>query len=102
SRLMYINIGLIALVRIILIFPLPGLSHIKGLTQFWGKEAFARQLHEAVRGEPLIMDNGFQDISNYNFVNQTVNGFSYNARTYRKTQYDYWPIEDSLRNHAAY
>jgi len=78
------------------------LSNIKGLKQFWGKVAFAKQLHEAIGDEKLIMDNGFQDISNYNFVNQTVSGFSYNTRTYRKTQYDYWPIEDSLRNQPAY
>jgi len=102
KRLLYANIGLIALIRIILIFPLPGLSHIKGLKQFWGKVTFAKQLHEVVGNERLIMDNGFQDISNYNFVNQTVSGFSYNTRTYRKTQYDYWPIEDSLRNQPAY
>ena len=102
NRLMYINIGLIILVRVVLIFPLPGLSSIKGLKQFWGKTAFAKQVHAAVGDEKLIMDNGFQEISNYNFVNQTVNGFSYNARTYRKTQYDYWPIEDSLRNGPAY
>ncbi|MGK6351237.1 ArnT family glycosyltransferase [Parapedobacter sp. DT-150] len=102
TKLLYVNIGFIIFIRIILIFPLPGLSQLKGLRQFWGKTAFARQLHEAVGDERLIMDNGFQDISNYNFVNNTVEGFSYNTRNYRKTQYDYWPIEDSLRNHGAY
>src|SRR5690606_22232564 len=30
--------------------------------------------------------------------NQTITAFSYNSRSYRKTQYDYWPIEDSVRN----
>ncbi len=102
KRLLYINIGLIVLIRVILIFPVPGLSKIKGLKQFWGKERFAKQIHDAIGDERLIMDNGFQDISNYNFVNQTVKGFSYNTRNYRKTQYDYWPIEDSLRNRSAY
>ncbi|WP_353196948.1 glycosyltransferase family 39 protein [Parapedobacter defluvii] len=102
KRLFYANIALIVLTRVILIFPVPGLSKIKGLKQFWGKETFAKQIHGAIGDERLIMDNGFQDISNYNFVNQTLKGFSYNARTYRKTQYDYWPIEDSLRNQPAY
>jgi len=102
KRLLYANIGLIVLIRIILIFPVPGLSRIKGLKQFWGKETFAKQLHDVIGDERLIMDNGFQEISNYNFVNQTVKGFAYNTRYYRKTQYDYWPIEDSLRNQQAY
>ncbi len=101
-RLFYANIALIALIRVVLIFPVPGLSQIKGLRQFWGKEKFAEQVHGAVGDGWLIMDNGFQDISNYNFTNNTTKGFSYNTRDYRKTQYDYWPIEDSLRNQGAY
>lgn len=101
-RLFYANMALIALIRVVLIFPIPGLSQIKGLRQFWGKEQFAKQIHDAVGDGWLIMDNGFQDISNYNFTNNTTRGFSYNTRDYRKTQYDYWPIEDSLRNQGAY
>src|SRR5690606_20776246 len=73
-----------------------------GLQQFWGKNEMAKQLHAAAGGEFVIMDNGFQDISNYNFVNNTTKGFSYNTRNYRKTQYDYWPIEERVRNHRAY
>jgi len=102
KRLLYANIGLIALIRIVLVFPLPGLEKLKGLRQFWGKTQFAEQLHQVIGNERLIMDNGFQDISNYNFTNNTTRGFSYNTRNYRKTQYDYWPIEDSLRNQSAY
>jgi len=102
NRLLYANIALILVVRIVLILPASGLSQLKGLRQFWGKTDFAQQIHEAIGEERLIMDNGFQDISNYNFVTQSVKGFSYNARTYRKTQYDYWPIEDSLRHKPAY
>ncbi|SEL06363.1 ArnT family glycosyltransferase [Parapedobacter koreensis] len=102
TRLLYANIALIFLARVLLVYPLPGLSKIKGLKQFWGKEQFARQLHAIATDEPLIMDNGFQDISYYNFTNNTTKGFSYNTRHYRKTQYDYWPIEDSIRNHGAY
>ncbi|SKB88850.1 Dolichyl-phosphate-mannose-protein mannosyltransferase [Parapedobacter luteus] len=101
-RLSYANIALILLVRVLLIVPVPALSTIKGLKQFWGKEQFAEQLHRIVGDDRLIMDNGFQDISYYNFMNNTVKGLSYNTRHYRKTQYDYWPIEDSTRNRGAY
>ncbi|MFC3196968.1 ArnT family glycosyltransferase [Parapedobacter deserti] len=101
-KLCYANIVLILLVRVVLIFPLSDLSRIKGLKQFWGKEQFAEQIHQVIGDEWLIMDNGFQDASNYNFVNNTIKGFAYNTRDYRKTQYDYWPIEDSLRNRNAY
>src|SRR5690606_13454669 len=62
----------------------------------------AKRIHAKAGENYVIMDNGFQDISNYNFVNNTTKGFSYNARNYRKTQYDFWPIEDSLRSHKAY
>lgn len=103
TRLLYVNIALIVLVRLLLILPpIPALAKIKGLRQFWGKRAFAEQLHTAANGHWLIMDNGFQDISNYNFTNNTLRGFAYNTRDYRKTQYDYWPLEDSLRNRGAY
>src|SRR5690606_41170157 len=42
------------------------------------------------------------DVCSSDLVTGSVKGFSYNARTYRKTQYDYWPIEDSLRHNPAY
>lgn len=101
-RLLYANIILIIAIRIVLIFPLPALTEIRGLQQFWGKNEMAKRLHDVAGNGFVIMDNGFQDISNYNFVNNTTNGFSYNTRDYRKTQYDYWPIEERVRNHRAY
>lgn len=101
-RLLYANILLIAVIRVVLIFPIPVLTEIRGLQQFWGKNDMAKRIHAKAGGNYVIMDNGFQDISNYNFVNNTTKGFSYNTRDYRKTQYDFWPIEDSVRNHRAY
>lgn len=101
-RLLYANILLIIAIRVVLIVPIPTLTKIRGLQQFWGKNEMAKKLHEAAGGEFVIMDNGFQDVSNYNFVNNTTNGFSYNTRNYRKTQYDYWPIEERVRNQRAY
>ncbi|WP_257656631.1 glycosyltransferase family 39 protein [Parapedobacter lycopersici] len=101
-RLLYANIALIIVIRIVLIFPIPALTKIRGLQQFWGKNDMAKRIHAKAGENYVIMDNGFQDISNYNFVNNTTKGFSYNTRNYRKTQYDFWPIEDSLRNHKAY
>lgn len=101
-RLLYANILLIVAIRVVLIFPVPALTEIRGLQQFWGKNDMARKIQAKAGNEFVIMDNGFQDISNYNFVTNTTNGFSYNTRHYRKTQYDYWPIEDSVRHHRAY
>ncbi len=96
--LLYITAGLIIAMRLLLIVPIPAIQQMPGINTFWGQKELAQKLHQYAGDKPLIFDNGFQDASSYNFYTGTTTAFSYNTRAYRKTQYDYWPIEDSVRN----
>src|SRR5690606_8530574 len=49
-----------------------------------------------------LFENGFQKPSSYNFYNNRLDGFAYDSRDYRKTQYNYSPIEDSIRHKDVY
>ncbi|WP_140936825.1 ArnT family glycosyltransferase [Sphingobacterium lumbrici] len=100
--LLYSTIALIMVIRLALIIPVPALQKIQSVNAYWGHADLASQLKEKAKGRYLIFDNGFQDASSYNFYTNTTTALSYNPRTYRKTQYDYWPIEDSLRNKNVY
>src|SRR5690606_25777054 len=91
--LLYGTAGVLMIVRLLLIIPVAAVQQLPGIKSFWGHEDLAEQLHTYADGRYLIFDNGFQDPSSYNFYNQTLTAFSYNNRSYRKTQYDYWPIE---------
>jgi hypothetical protein len=44
------------------------------------------------------MTEGFQNPSKYDYYNNTLKGFDYDARDYRSTQFDIWPLEDSIQH----
>ncbi len=96
--LLYTTAGLVMIVRLLLILPIPVVQQLPGVKSFWGHRDLAQQLHRYAGDKYIVFDNGFQDPSSYNFYNKTLKAFSYNNRSYRKTQYDYWPIEDSVRH----
>lgn len=50
----------------------------------------------------VIMDEGFENPSKYDYYNNTTTGFAYDSRYYRSTQFDLWPIEDSLQHKRCY
>jgi len=54
-------------------------------------------------GDNYIMFNeGFQNPAKYDYYNNTLKGFAYDSRYYRSTQFDIWPIEDSLQHKRVY
>lgn len=94
------NIGLILLLHVILIVPiLKDNSYVK--PYFYEKD-WAKAISEKAKDNYVVFSSGFQDASIYNFYNRTVKGFNYDTRAYRKTQFEGWPIEDSLRNKKVY
>jgi hypothetical protein len=97
--LVSVNLALIVLARVLLMAA-PGdlLKKIKLVATFNDQERWANQLEAAAQGRPVIFAEGFQAPSVYNYFNRTTQGFGYDSYGYRKTQFDLWPIEDSLRN----
>ena len=102
KKLAIANIILILLARFILIVPIPRIKDLKAVDYYRGNEKWANQIHAKARDEFVIFQDGFQDASMYDYYNRTIRGLAYDSRYYRKTQFDIWPLEDSLRNKKAY
>lgn len=100
--LLYITAGLMICVRLAVIIPIPALQNIKFVNAYWGHEELAHNIAQYAADRPVLFENGFQKPSSYNFYNNRLDGFAYDSRDYRKTQYDYWPIEDSIRHKDVY
>jgi len=100
--LAFANVGAIVLVRCAFMFPIPGLKDVSIISSFLSSEAWATQVREKAGDKNVIIQGGFQEASLYNFYNNTTKAFAYDTRYYRKTQFDIWPLEDSIRNKPAY
>jgi hypothetical protein len=101
-RLAIINIGLIIFVRLLLISGLPVLKQMHALRIFYDFKDWAKIIHNKAGDNYVMFNEGFQNPSKYNFYNNTLKGFDYDPRYYRRTQYEFWPIEDSLQHKRAY
>jgi hypothetical protein len=95
--LFVVNIFLILLARIIIMGAIPPLNQIKFVAGFQNYDVWASQIDSVAKGKPVLFQDGFQDVSHYNFYTQTTKGVAYNSIHYRQTQYDLWPLEDSIQ-----
>lgn len=101
-KLAIANILLIVIARVVLLVPIPFLKDLKPLRGYFGTEEWAKQVHRQAGNHYVVFNQGFQEPSNYNFYNRTVKSLGYTSRYYRRNQFDYWPVEDSLRNKDVY
>jgi len=90
----YINIAIILCVRFALIAGIP----IGRLQSQFGFKQWAYAVKQKAGDNYVIFNEGFQNPSKYDFYNNTLKGFSYDSRYYRGTQFDIWPMEDSIQN----
>lgn len=93
-----VNAGLIVLARLVLIAAPEPLQKIKFVASYYGYPSWAKAIEEAAEGNAVIFQDGFQAPAYYNYYNNSLKGFGYNSYGYRKTQFDIWPLEDSLQH----
>lgn len=96
------NVILIMAFRIGMIFDLPVVTQIGQIKSYYGFKDWAHQVKQRAGDAYVIMDNGFQNPSKYNYYTNTLKGFSYDSRYYRLTQFDIWPIEEKMQHQRAY
>lgn len=101
-RLAIVNIVLILFIRAALIGQLPVIKKVVALQTYFGFREWAKQVHEKAGDAWLVMDDGFQNPSKYDFYNRTLKGFAYDSRFYGRTMFDIWPMEDSLQHKRIY
>ena len=102
TRLAIVNIGFILLLRISIITGSPLIRKIGQIKSLYGFRSWAGTIKQKVGDNYLLMDYGFQNPSKYNFYTKTIRGFDYDTKYYHLTQFDIWPIEDSLQGKRAY
>ena len=97
-----INISLILIVRIIIIGGF-GFARTYGhLKSYYGFKEWATVIKQKVGNNYVVMNEGFQNPSKYDYYTNSFKCFAYDARYYRRTQFDIWPIEDSIQRKRVY
>jgi hypothetical protein len=98
TKLAIVNISLIVIARLVLLFPIPLLQKNPFIASYFGTENWANDIKKVAGDHPVIFVDSFQWPSKYNFYTNSTKGYAYDSRTYRKNQYDIWPLEDSLKD----
>ena len=102
NTLAIVNIAIILLLRFALVAQLPVLSKYGHLRSYFGNKKWIGQLKNKVGNAYVIFPGNFQDPARYCFYTHSLRGFAYDTRYYRRTQYDIWPIEDSLQHQRTF
>src|SRR6187402_1904124 len=97
-----INVSLIIIVRVSIMFGFPFVSRVGQLKSYYGFKAWAKDVKSKAGDAYVIMSDGFQDPSKYNYYTNSLKAYSYDSRYYRHTQYDIWPIEERLQHQRVY
>jgi hypothetical protein len=101
-KLALANAGLIIAFRLALIMSVPAVTGLKVLEGYYKNDIWAKQIQQHVGNAYVVMPVGFQSPSKYNYYTHTLKGFAYDEAQYRRTQYDIWPIEDSMQHKRVY
>jgi len=93
-----INVSIIIIVRIIVIAGF-GFSRTYGhLKSYYGFKEWTQMVKQKAGDNYVVMAEGFQNPSKYNYYTNSLKCFAYDSRYYRATQYDIWPMEDSIQH----
>ena len=93
-----VNVVFIVVVRVSIITASPLIRKIGQVKSLYGFKEWAQTIKQKVGDNYLVMNDGFQNTSKYDFYTNSTQGFAYDTRYYRLTQFDIWPIEDSLQH----
>ncbi len=97
-----INLSVIVLVRIIVITGF-GFARTYGhLKSYYGFKEWAKVIRQHAGNNYVVMNDGFQDPAKYNYYNNSLKCFSFDDKTYRRTQFEIWPMEDGMQHQKVY
>jgi hypothetical protein len=101
-KLAIASFSLIIAVRLLLVMPPPFIKNIEAVQSYYYYHDWAKTVKQKVGNNWLVMNDGFQVPSKYCYYNNTFKCFSYDSRYYRLTQFEIWPMEDSIQGKRAY
>ncbi|WP_299289529.1 glycosyltransferase family 39 protein, partial [uncultured Mucilaginibacter sp.] len=100
--LLYINLLLLLLMRLGLMVKNPISMKIGVVKSYFGNPQWTEAIRKKVGNAYVIFPDNFQNPSWYSYYTNSLQGFSYDSRFYRRTQFDIWPLEDSLQQKRVY
>ncbi|MEO6977355.1 MAG: hypothetical protein ABI113_03220, partial [Mucilaginibacter sp.] len=97
-----VNVSIIIIVRIIIIAGF-GFARTYGhLKSYYGFKEWTQMVKQKAGDNYVVVADGFQNPSKYNYYTNSLKCFAYDTRYYRATQYDIWPMEDSLQGKRVF
>jgi hypothetical protein len=97
-----INFSIILVVRVIIIGGF-GFARTYGhLKSYYGFKEWALQVKQKAGDAYVVMSEGFQNPAKYNYYTNSLKCFAYDTRYYRRTQFEIWPMEDSIQRKRVY
>ncbi len=100
--LLYVNILLLLLMRFGLMVKNPISMKVGVIKSYFGNPEWAATIKQKAGNAYVIFPDNFQNPSWYSYYTNSSKGFSYDSRFYRRTQFDIWPLEDSLQQKRVY
>lgn len=97
-----INLVLIVSLRLCVMFEAPFITHIGQIKSYYGMREWTRMIKKKIGDNYLVIADGFQDPSKYNYYTNSIKAFSYDSHFYRHTEFDMWPIEEKMQGHRVF
>lgn len=94
-RLLPYSIALVLLVRIYMILDIPALKFMPK-DEFHQNREWAAAIKKKANGLPVVFTNSYQRASKYWFYAGDTS-FSLNTHRYRRSNYNFWPMEEQLQ-----
>lgn len=96
------NIVIIVLIRLLVIAQPPIIQQVQAIKKFFHYKDWAHIIKQKAGNSWVVMNDGFQLPAKYCYYNNTLKCFSYDSRYYRLTQFEIWPLEDSVQNKRVF
>lgn len=100
--ILFLNLFLLLLMRFGLMLKNPVSMKIGVIKSYFGNPEWTNSIQQKAGNAYVIFPDNFQNPSWYSYYTSSLQGFSYDSRFYRRTQFDIWPIEDSLQQKRIY
>lgn len=96
TRFSVISVVIFVIFRLNLVFNFFPLAGSQTFPEFFNNKTWTADLHKVAGNTPVVFSDTYQKASKYAFYSQQQS-MSLNNISYRRNQYDFWPIEDSLQ-----
>ncbi|MBE9586550.1 glycosyltransferase family 39 protein [Mucilaginibacter sp. JRF] len=102
QKLAVANIVIIAIIRLLVVAQPAPVQQVQAIKKFFGYKDWAHTIKQKAGDSWVVMNDGFQLPAKYCYYNNTLKCFSYDSRYYRLTQFEIWPLEDSVQNKRVF